>query len=333
MEDREGRLRILRLLAEGKITVEEAEAILGAGEKAAAVPRPAGKTAGEVVEGLAGLAARLASWPTEFGLKVAEEFREGRIPLFRWLADHFDAREVSVERTGRFSSTEPALDLSSAAGTILLRAVEGEVYRLLVRQRFGGDGPRIEADGDRLFVQGKGFFHLELELPRGLRYRLRLDVDAGRVEMAGLSLREAEVTTNVGSVILRDLAAGRLFVRTAVGTVAGLGITAEDLMVQTNCGGIELALAPAGSCRARLATDLGAIDLTLAAREELGYHLRAEANPGAIWYGPEFVTLEEGKAVGNRYLVAETPRLADRSIRVNLELKTNCGAIRVGGRS
>ncbi|MCL6614783.1 MAG: DUF4097 domain-containing protein, partial [Firmicutes bacterium] len=254
MEDREGRLRILRLLAEGKITVEEAEAILTAGEKAAAVPRAAAKTAGEVVEGLAGLAARLASWGTEFGLKVAEEFREGRIPLFRWLVDHFDAREASVERTGRFSSAEPALELSSAAGTIILRAVEGEAYRLVVRQRFGGDGPRLEADGDRLFVQGKGLLHLGLELPRGLRYRLRLDVDAGRVEMAGLSLREAEVTTDAGSVTLRDLTAGRLSVRTAAGTVGGLGIAAEDLMVQTNCGGIDLALAPAGSGRARLTT-------------------------------------------------------------------------------
>ncbi|MCL6614595.1 MAG: hypothetical protein K6U03_08295, partial [Firmicutes bacterium] len=94
-----------------------------------------------------------------------------------------------------------------------------------------------------------------------------------------------------------------------------------------------LALAPAGSGRARLTTDLGAIDLTLAAREELGYHFRAEANLGSIWCGPEFVTLEEGKAVGTRYLVAETPRLAHRPIRVNLELKTNCGAIRVGGSS
>ena len=204
------RLAILRMLGEGKITADEAAALLDALEAKPASP------ASNFTEGLAGLAGRVASWGAEFGAKVAEEIHEGRVPALTWIGEYFDGRESVTERSGRFDRDEVEVECTCEAGSFSLRGGDGDGYALTVRQRFGQDvGPAIEANGGRLFVRGSGIVRGDLVLPREKRYRLRLRSSAGRIDLGDLAVSEATVTTEAGSIRLADLRGDSLAVNTS----------------------------------------------------------------------------------------------------------------------
>ena len=131
---RQEHLVILHMLAEGKISPEEAAALLDAlaakstTDKAAPNARE-GAFEG-LAEGLVGLAGRMASWGAEFGAKVTEELREGRVPLLHWIGDYFNGHESISERTGRAMSildtigNTPMLGLKKMTGANIFAKAE-----------------------------------------------------------------------------------------------------------------------------------------------------------------------------------------------------------------
>lgn len=327
------RQTILRLLAEGKITPEEAADLLDAVEVRPERdgPRKSHSTpADEFAEGVAGFAGRVASWGTEFGARVAEEIREGRVPVLRWLSDCFDGRESLTERTGRFEQDEVEVECLCEAGSFSLRGGDDPDYHLAVRQRFGhADGPVIAESGSRLMVRGNGIVRGDLVLPRDKRYRIRLRSSAGRLELSGLTLAEGVVSTEAGSIRLNDLVAETLTADSSAGSIEGSGLAAGDLRAETHCGRLSLDLAPRSSGFCRVETDVGAIYLSLPADPDLGYRLRAQASVGKIHCSQGFVIGEDIRSAGSRRLVAESPQMAEKQSRVEIEARTECGSIRI----
>ncbi|MGE5551841.1 MAG: SHOCT-like domain-containing protein [Bacteroidota bacterium] len=330
------RQMILRMLAEGKITPEEAAALLDSLEAKPEAAARGGTAAGAgegLVEGLVGMAGRVASWGAEFGAKVAEEIREGRVPVLKWIGDCFDGRESVTERAGRFERDTVEIDCACEAGSFILRGGDGPEYRLAVKQRFGqAEGPAIMAAGDRLTLRGNGIVHGEITLPDNLRYRLRLRSHAGRLEVDRLTVEQGSIITEAGSVRLAQLSAEDLTVKSSAGSVEGIGLAARNLNVATHCGRIHLELAPTADGRCLAETDVGAVSIVVPMREEVGYRLRARANLGQITCGPEFTISDDDRSIGQRRLVAETPALASREHRIELEVRAECGSIRVSGR-
>lgn len=332
---KEEREAILRMLAEGKITPEEAASLLdaldGPGPEAA---RGAGQRAGAGsgwIDGITDFAGRMASWGAEFGARVSEEIREGRVPALRWLSECFDGRETVTERAGGFDQDEVEVACSCEAGSFSLRGGTERGFSVSVRQRFGAEGgPAIEADGGRLHVRGNGIVRAEIVLPRTRRYRLNLRSNAGRLEIEGLSVTGGRLSTDAGSVRARDVEACSLSIESAAGAVDLSGLAAGDLRVRTNCGRIHHRPAPGAGGSHRLETDLGAINVIVPVASGLGCRLRAEAGLGSISCGPGFAVLEETRAVGRGFLSAESPGFAASTRRLELELRTNCGSIRVG---
>lgn len=327
------RLMILRMLAEGKIAPEEAAALLDALEdKAEAAPRPARDQAENLVENMAGLAGRVASWGAEFGARVAEEIREGRVPVLRWIGNCFDGRETVTERHGEFAGGAVTVECFGEAGSFMLRGGEGPEYRLVVRQRFGpAGGPSIESDGNRLSVSGNGIMRAELDLPRDRRYRLNLRSSAGRIEVAGLAAGEAAIATEAGSIRLADLSAERISLRSAAGTVEAAGLDAPELRAETSCGRVHLELAPSAGGRASVSTDVGAVSLVVPLRPGIAYRLRARADVGSIACDPPFRVTEEDRSIGRRWLAAETPGPEGCQV-VEIDANTDFGSIRVATR-
>ena len=327
---------ILQMLAEGKITAEEADALLDAlGTKTPPAPPHAAQRENipeGIAGGLAGFAGRVATWGADFGAKISEEIRDGRVPILRWIGDCFDGHESVTEKSGKFDCDEVEIECSCEAGSYILKGVEEDGYRLNIKQRFGNaDGPVIKEEGGRLLIKGSGIVRGELYLPQNLKYRIKLKSSAGRLEAENLTITGGDINTEAGSIRLDRLVTGSLSAKSSAGSVEGTAITARDLRLESDCGRIHLELAPTTGGHCSLKTDVGSLSLVVPFRSDLGYRLRAQADVGSIWCSPEFSVEEENKTVGHRRLKAETPGYRDRENQVELELETDCGSIRVSG--
>lgn len=215
-----------------------------------------------------------------------------------WLADRFSNRggATSFERE-RIEKTfevgdSPSLEVVSFAGYVTVRAGESSVIRVVATKRASsagdlsrmkvevtqqGDGLEIETERPR-FPMRNASVDLEITVPASTR--LDLEVDAGIVDVSGLTGR-VEVNTRAGNVAIREVSgeidassgSGIIDVREAVGPVrltngAGVvmyqGTPKGDCRFESLLGAITLALPADPNVAVALDVAMGEIDVDCA---------------------------------------------------------------------
>ncbi|HEX6988236.1 MAG TPA: DUF4097 family beta strand repeat-containing protein, partial [Bacillota bacterium] len=325
---------ILRLLEEGKITVEETAELLGALE-ASARSEPVDRRS---------MAQEPSPAPAGGG--------EPRLPLVDGIERLLDSLTGFFGETHRITSVvdgafaagtgRARVSLATYNGRIEVRVWDRPGYRLeLVKQVRARDGEtaRRMAEGMGRVTQGDQFVAVENErhvpggmrvtcwLPQDLAYelegrtsngritvegltaeRVKLRTSNGRVELAGGRCRDGEIDTSNGRIVVAA-PVDRLAARTSNGRVEIIppgGLRAGACDVHTSNGPVQVRLAGGTPVRLDLSTHLG----------------RIEVEAGEVHY--EF----NERGVHSR-VVGATPGFASGGPGVDLKVRTSNGSIRV----
>jgi hypothetical protein len=320
--------RVLRLVAEGKLSADEGEELLRSHERGTL------RDLRTVVEDSLSGVGRVVREHTEPDVQelLHAELQESEEPL-----------ELRVD--GDF-------------GLALMPGEEG-VCRAVwsVGRPFFGEvppPPDVRLEGRTLRVEGRaryGFgigipfvgYTLDVYLPAGTRLggtvaqrlgrvriddlpveTLRLDTQNGRVQVDAPSIRDLQVASRNGSIEVSAKEAGKVRVEAYNGRVALRGAL-RDVDAMTRNGRIEAELKPVQGGRCRLQTLNGAVELELA--RGISCKLAAETVHGPISVDmPDLAVEEDVRDFSRRRLRGRT---SGSEGDVEAELSTTNGAVRV----
>ncbi len=316
------RMMVLRMLEEGKITAEEAAALLEALEGEA-------KTAGRREDGGPGLRSVLG--------ELLEALGEG-LPLFFAGVAH----EVKDVTEGEFPEGEGPVEVRlSATHRVTVQGWDEPGYRVEVTGRVRGHHEEearrmadaagsVRVEGARLEVArrpGVRVVSVEAWLPKDRVYDLKLKSANGRVELYDLECDQVRAATANGKICLVDVTSSRTEAKSANGAIEVRG-TCGDLDCRTANGSIRLACSPVGHANWHLKTLNGSISAEL--DPTAGYDVDAVSSFGKVLISLQGEVVEEEKKAGRTSIRLRTRDFAEKARRVTISARTGNGAITLG---
>jgi DUF4097 and DUF4098 domain-containing protein YvlB len=368
MSIREERQLILQMLADGKVTPQEAADLIRAlVESEAGEEKHEGHahhaTHEEHVRGAwvrtprTPRAPRPPREPGEFRFEMkgllhelqhmVEEISESVAGAVEGLPFNQPQHETVKVIEGKLTAAEPTIRLNLTNGSLKVRPWEKEECRLEVRiqgraadkETFETEAMEaftVEIDEERLSFDGKGGLitglktDVTLFLPEPVAYHLTAQVGNGKVDVAGIKLLQGSLTTTNGKLTCHAAHAQTLLATTGNGAMTLLG-EIENLDAHTSNGAIRYQPQCKGSGQQKLTTGNGAISVDLGALPEaVGIKVEAETAMGGIALsGSRLARQVEERTLGQKRLVAQSANWNEAEQRLNLVLHSSMGAIRV----
>lgn len=364
----EERRMILNMLAEKKITAEEAAELLkalgplagpGGADRQDGVgppPRDDREFAGPVHEGsVPPRSERPRAGDAEPGhsRSILEEFLSrldidwGNLPF----AFGGEAYRFEEEHRGHFGGDGSIdLELTARNGRVEVFAWDRPEWRAVIRKKVRGSseeqarqraqdishfagGPSGIKFEERTVGWGNTGVSVEVWVPRDRTYEVQARSSNGRVILDGLRCAGLVAKTANGKVGVRIVDSATAEVSTANGQVTFEG-PAEKLSCHTSNGSIRLYPIPGkAGMRADVHTANGSIKVWVPQDRSTGLDIEARTGFGGLEVDlPEFTILEYDKQFGRRQLRGHTADLASRERTITLTARTTNGSIRVMAR-
>ncbi len=260
------KLMILKMLDEGKITLEEANELLEAlYERGEETPGDE-EWSKDFKKGLQGLKNGMEKGITE----AREGFQKGRTEIEKeteglgsFLKSFFDSFSTGVvgsgfgftdQKKGEFSGEKVEIFLDTRNGNIEITENSGDQYELNIISKVRAEneekakqkkdrGIEIQENGNRLsfkVTEREIVSNLRLSLPKKHLYNFNLDTSNGRIEVSGLNADKVEADTSNGRVVFRDMS-GRIFRGdTSNGRIEMKGLKGEEFIADTSNGSIYI---------------------------------------------------------------------------------------------
>ncbi|MCL4514848.1 MAG: DUF4097 family beta strand repeat-containing protein [Firmicutes bacterium] len=359
----EERLAVLRMLQEGKITVEEAAALLEAlaegsspSKDAPVEPGPAGGPGNKVEEKLRQVKGLARTGVIEENVLSAVE------NVLRTVSERIDETFDSaweggpgifalwphkrVERTftGNFSAAgEVSINLEIKNGRISLVPWDHEGFQVravgFVR---GHQSHQAEAEFERLigYTAGPGSLKieatnmraivalsLEISLPRRLTYRISAETTNGSITTGEFTCSEIFLESTNGTVRAERTSGEKLGIETTNGSISATTIS-SDVSCKTVNGTVNVKVPAAISGKYRLETTNGGIRVNLPRDADLGVSLETETHFGPIRIEyPDMNITKEYRNIGNHEMKAVSRGYETASRKLDLDLETAHGSI------
>jgi len=352
----EERRMILEMLAEKKITAEEAAELLRALGGSGAPEPDRGATSERAAyqrvdepdhEGERHH--RYTSRHDAGGRSILEDFLS-KLDI-DWsnlgLAFGGEAFRFEEERRGEFAPSSPVeLDLTARNGRVEIYGWDEPGWRVIMRKKIRAQDEerarqradeisRFEAGESRLFFEehatswGNTGVSVEIHVPRGLTYNVRAKSSNGRVIVEGVRCTELAGKTANGKVSVRDVKAKTVDLSTANGGVTFEG-GATELECRSANGQINLCPLPEKDMRCRLHTSNGSIRVRAPEASEIGYSVDAHTGHGGLDVAlAGFEVNFEEKQFGRRRLRGRSRGYDGKRLRVDLSARTSNGSIRI----
>ncbi len=259
------KLMILKMLDEGKITLEEANELLEAlYERTEGVQGETEDWSKEFKKGFQGFKDGMEKGISEAreGLQKGKSEigreTEGLGTFLKSLLDSFSTGSIgsgysfTEKRSGAFSSENVEIVLEPRNGSIDISPADGDEYEMEIEARVRAEneekaenkknrGLEIQEEGNRLFFrvgEKEIVANVRLRLPRKNLYTLNLDTSNGRIEVAGLRADKVEGDTSNGRIVFRDMV-GRIFRGdTSNGRVEMKNLKGDEFIADTSNGSI-----------------------------------------------------------------------------------------------
>lgn len=271
----EERKAVLKMLDEGKITMEEAETLLDALEEVPQEEQPkekpsAGKRSVDLDEqiedfkvglkdGLSQVKKDIARARDEIEKSPVKEdfsnFIKSLMESISFSAGSGYKFEDVVEGNFAAGAGETVeVEMDTRNGSIFIEPVQGEDYKLIINSTVKADdeeeakarkekGLEVSRDGRHLKLRVKErnvFASVQLLLPVHLIYNLNLDSSNGKVKVTGLKVDKAKADTSNGSISFQDLKGSVFHADTSNGRVEMMGLEGEEYIADTSNGSIVI---------------------------------------------------------------------------------------------
>lgn len=259
------KMMILKMLDEGKITLEEANELLEALEAGAEeMGTEKEDWTSDFKKGLQGLKDGMEKGISEAreglqeGKSEVEKETEGLGGFLKSIFDSFSTGfagpgySFTDRQQGTFSENRVEVVMDTRNGSIDIGPAEGSEYEMTVESRVRGEsedkarekkekGLEIHEENNRLLIRVKEraiVANVRLRLPQDKIYDLNLDTSNGRIEARGLNTERVEGDTSNGRVVFQDMK-GKIFRGdTSNGRVEMKQIKGEELIADTSNGSI-----------------------------------------------------------------------------------------------
>jgi len=259
------KMMILKMLDEGKITLEEANELLETLEAGPEGTETANEDwTSDFKRGLQGLKNGMEKGISEAreglqeGKKEVEKETEGLGGLLKSIFESFSTGfsgpgySFTDRQQGTFSEDRVEVVMDSRNGSIDIGPAEGSEYEMTVESRVRGEsedkarkikekGLEIHEENNRLLIRVKEraiVANVRLRLPQEKIYDLKLDTSNGRIEARGLNTERVEGDTSNGRVVFEDMK-GKIFRgETSNGRVEIKQIKGEELIADTSNGSV-----------------------------------------------------------------------------------------------
>lgn len=365
----EERLMILQMVADKKISANEAAELLKALDQKEAGGDPGGTPGPEDAEavrqgqasgeegrtgsgggawtspGGAGgrtsaagtLVAGLGSFLEDVAERVASAVNSVAGPRF----------EFPSSFTGQFAPGEIPLRINTGNGRVAVQAWDQPGYQadVLVRAR-GADEAEAQARARKAFTvtadeggfqleasrinMGDVAVHVTLKVPRDRLYRAEIHTGNGEVALAELELADGRVVTGNGKMLLRGGRAERLTLRSGNGNIEVESENGE-LDAETGNGSVTLRPTDGRSQVLRISTGNGSIRLnTSLLSPDTGVQVDASTGMGSINLAlPDLTYDRDNASPANRHVVVRTAQFQQAGAKVMVSARTGMGSITI----
>lgn len=291
---------ILNMLAEGKISVEEAQRLLdNLGQR----PPNSGFSHDKKKEP-----------PMSIMDNIVETLRSGLSGISFGFGD---LNRIVLEdyHTGSFSSRPVELDLDVLNGSVRVEPSDDQLFHLQVVKRVRAatreqaeemiadcifaefDGGYLKAgDTDCRGLRNRVSISLHLRLPMNHVYSGTIRSKNGSLEVNGIDVKGITLHTVNGAVRTAKVTGAEIVTGTVNGSISLEG-SLEQVEAETTNGSISL-VSMAEDSRIRLKTVNGRIQVRLPAREDIGYLVDARATSGNVRLDHAFLA---GKFTAERF--------------------------------
>ncbi|MFO7173400.1 MAG: hypothetical protein DIU70_010625 [Bacillota bacterium] len=342
----EERLRILKMLAEGKISPEEAAELLEAleeGEEAESGRRARREAA---AGGSQVASAREASgswigegWGIDYLVQGVWQFVSDIVERLAPL--EIPGPERTEEQAGELVAETVEVDLEVWNGRLTLRGWDRPGYRAVVTRRVRKERPEpspeelsrlapLVVEPGRVELKAVGeqelvLCSLDLWLPAGRRYCIRARTGNGRIEVEGLGGPEVRLHTANGRVVLTGGFWEEAALRTGNGRlVVAAGVKRGEL--QTGNGHAEVTLTAGPVEEVNVATGRGSVTLDIGALAPQGLQLDISSGLGGIRCEVPGLVVED--EVGGR-LRGHLPGGQSSAAQALIRVRTGLGPVTV----
>lgn len=321
------KLMILKMLDEGKITLEEAnellEALYARSEELAEED-----WSRDFKKGLRGLKDGMEKGISEArdglqkGRTEIEKETEGLGSFLKSIFDSFSTGVVgggynfTDSETGSFTGDNVEIDLDTRNGNIEITESIGDQFELEINSRVRAEneekaqnkksrGMEIQKESNRLsfrVTEREIVANVRLSLPKKHLYNLNLDTSNGRVEISGLQADKVEADTSNGRIVFRDMS-GKIFrADTSNGRIEMKNVKGDEFIADTSNGSIYI--------------------------QGEGQFFNGDTSNGSITIEPKFKADGEIKAdTSNGRIKLHLPRGED--IGYSLEASTSMGSLNI----
>ena len=360
----EERKMILEMLAERKISAEEAVELLralglpdaasgGTGrpmppaqprpESFREAPEPGDEEPRRRSGAQAGAAGRSILEDILSRINVRTDFDWGNLPF----ALGGEAYRFEDEYRGEFTADGPVeLDFQTRNGRVELFGWSEPGWRVIIRKKIraqdetkakerAAEIAKFEQFPGRLVFRelstglSNSGVSLEVHLPRGLTYKIRAQSSNGRVIVEKLDAQELLCKAANGKVLVQEVSATTADLASANGSISFEG-SAGTLECDTANGSIALCPAPKTDMSCRLRTTNGSIRITVPEDARIGYSMDAHTGHGGLEVSiPGFETSYQEKQFGRRRLTGRSSGYAGRELKVEIAARTTNGSVRV----
>ena len=346
----EERKMILDMLAERKITAEEAAELLRALGVATASDTAAGAGAAAEDRYVAGATSpgRTRSGPTP-GKSILEDFL-GKLDI-DWsslpIALGGEGYRFEEEHSGDFTGGgRVKLEFTARNGRVEVFGWDKPGWQVILRKKIRAqneDIARERADEVCRFVSGPGFLQFE-ELPTGWG----TSGVSAEVHVPKDRQYELVAVSSNGRIVVEDIKATTLLGKTANGKVTVRGATAHEVALSTANGGIIFAGAASrldcgtangtinccpvadADMDCRLHTSNGSIKVKLPESRSVGYDIDAHTSHGTIDVEVrDFEIASQERQFGRRTIKGRSRDFAARQTKVVVDARTTNGSIRI----
>ncbi len=354
---KEERRMILEMLAEKKITAEEAAELLralggtdaGTGDSQR---RHAGEATGAPLDdeqGDEGATIRFRPRPSSgSGRSILEDFL-GNLDI-DWSNLPFafggEGYRFDEEHKGEFSTTGPVkLDLSGRNGRVEIFGWDQPGWRVILRKKIRAQSEerareraaeivRFESGPAHLRCEeqpmgwGNSGVSVEVHVPKSLTYEVVAHSSNGRVVVEGLNCLTINGKTANGKVAVRAVTARGVDLSTANGGITFEG-SADRVECDTSNGTITCCPQPKADMGCRLHTSNGSIRVRTPEGPGTGYRIDAHTSHGVIDVSLHgFEIQEQEKQFGRRTLRGQSAGYDAQPVKVSISARTTNGSIR-----
>jgi hypothetical protein len=351
------RLLILQMVAEKKISADEAYELILALDASEPVAPPLATTQPKIsATSIPPLPPIPPIPPTPGGRPGSTFVFSGLNNLIEGLVDRVTSSfsdsvgpkyEFTTELTGRFEGEIIPLQVVTGNGRIDLHTSDQPECRVVVITKVSGyseDEAQIRAkDAYEASITPNGFslkaaedsfggtsVSVQVFLPRGHRYRVDTRTGNGRIQVSEINMTECNVSTGNGRIQVDGGSADQLKARTGNGSVH---INAEiaDLTAQSGNGSVSITPQGTVSQRLDLSTGNGSIKVdTTHLPLDAAKRVEAKTAMSRIQVNvPTIKIQEESRGVGNRRFIGQSQGFESAAQQVMILAKTSAGSVTV----